>query len=132
DFEELLEFLQKSRFEHAGFFKFSPEEGARASKNSNQVPQKIKERRRRALHSFQRKISENINKNRINQSLKILIDGPSPEFELLSCGRASFQAPEVDGLIYFEGIQPESGKFVKATIQSAKGFDLLAHLDKEE
>jgi ribosomal protein S12 methylthiotransferase RimO len=129
DFKELLNFVEESRFEHAGFFKFSPEEGARAAGFPGQVPQFLKERRRRRLQSVQSKITEALNKRRIGQSITILVDGTVPGAVPLSYGRGTFQAPEVDGQVFFEGEQPIPGTLVKATIKKARGVDLVAVLD---
>jgi hypothetical protein len=46
-------------------------------------------------------------------------------------GRADFQAPEVDGLIYFDGSQPHPGQMVKARLLKAGPYDLLAGLELE-
>jgi ribosomal protein S12 methylthiotransferase len=129
DFELMLKFLEKAKFDYAGFFKFSAEEGSRAANFPNQVPKPIKTRRWRALSSLQKKISHKLNRKRVGQSLKILVDGFAHESNVFTVGRGTFQAPEVDGLVYFEGKQPKHGKIVRATIIAAKGYDLLSVLD---
>jgi tRNA-2-methylthio-N6-dimethylallyladenosine synthase/ribosomal protein S12 methylthiotransferase len=126
DFRAAEGFLESSLFQHAGFFSFSPEEGTRAASLPGQLPEAVREARRRRLAGVQRKITQSLNRRRVGQVLDFLPEGPSPESPLLVCGRASFQAPEVDGLVYFEGWQPKPGAMIKARVAKARGHDLLA------
>jgi ribosomal protein S12 methylthiotransferase len=130
DFEKLAEFLESAEFEHAGFFKFSPEEGSRAASLPGQVPEHVKEWRRERLASIQEKVTERLNRKRIGQVLEILADGPAPESSLLTVGRAFFQAPDVDGLVYFNGAQPTPGAMVKGRITDASKYDLVAEVEE--
>src|SRR5574341_2107382 len=49
DFAELLAFVQESRFERVGVFRYSREEGTAAASLPDQVPEMVKQRRRAAL-----------------------------------------------------------------------------------
>jgi ribosomal protein S12 methylthiotransferase len=129
DYEILVRFLESAAFDQVGVFKFSPEEGTKASNFPNQVPQWIKERRRRDIMSRQRKISLALNKARVGQTKLILVEGTTEETDLVMSGRADFQAPEVDGLIYFTGPQPKPGQMVMGKILDATHYDLSAALD---
>lgn len=128
DFSELLNFVRESSFDHLGVFKFSPEPGTLASKLKEQVSQNLKEKRRRKVMAEQRKISRQINRDRIGQTIKVLVEGPSAESELVMTGRGYFQAPEVDGLIYFEGEQPNPGQMVDVQLIKAFDYDLLGRV----
>jgi len=128
DFDLLLNFVEEARFDHLGVFKFSPEEGSRAASFSDQIPKKIREKRRRIILAKQRKISLALNKKRIGAETEILVEGPSEDSSLCFVGRAPFQAPEVDGLVYFDGCQPSSGQLVRARFFKAGPYDLLAKL----
>ena len=127
-FQELLDFVEEAAFEHLGVFKFSPELEAPASRFPDQVPQHLKEKRRRKIMSLQRKISLAHNRSRIGQTVPVLVEGPSPESELVMAGRGTFQAPEVDGLIFFDGEQPQVGQIVETLITGASHYDLLGRL----
>ncbi|MDR1677971.1 MAG: 30S ribosomal protein S12 methylthiotransferase RimO [Deltaproteobacteria bacterium] len=131
DFDLLVRFLESAAFDQAGVFKFSPEEGARASSLPNQLPKVVKEKRRRNLMSRQRKISLARNRARIGQKKLVLVEGPSADSDLVMTGRADFQAPEVDGLIFFDGFQPIPGQMVKVRLIKAGPYDLVAGLDLE-
>ena len=128
DFNELLGFVRDAAFDHLGVFKFSPEPGVPAGKLKEQIPQNLKEKRRRKVMAEQRKISKKLNQARVGQIGPVLVEGPSNESELVMTGRGHFQAPEVDGLIYFEGEQPEPGQIVEARLIKAFDYDLLAQV----
>ncbi|MDR2339463.1 MAG: radical SAM protein [Deltaproteobacteria bacterium] len=149
DFQELADFLGEARFQHAGFFKFSPEEGARAALFPDQVPQFLKERRRRRLLSIQRGITQSINMGRVGQLVELLSEGTLEEEEGEGQGqgkaqgkprqrarrkaraiiaRAPFQAPEVDGQVVLPDGAPGPGNMFKARITLALGHDLLARV----
>lgn len=128
DFAELLDFIREAAFDHLGVFKFSPEPGVPAGKMKDQIPQSVKEKRRRKVMAEQRVISLKRNKQRVGQTVKVLIEGPSDESEMVMTGRAYFQAPEVDGLIYFDGEQPRPGKIVDTEIIKAFNYDLLGRI----
>jgi ribosomal protein S12 methylthiotransferase len=130
DYDLLVRFLESAAFEQAGVFKFSPEEGAKASAYPDQVPGSVKERRRRNLMSRQRKISLALNQARVGQRKLILVEGPSSDTDYVMTGRAYFQAPEVDGLVYFDGKQPKPGQMVMATFQKAGPYDLAANMEQ--
>jgi MiaB/RimO family radical SAM methylthiotransferase len=131
DYELLAGLVDQGAFDHVGVFKFSAEEGVPAASMPGQVPAGVKERRRRNLMSRQRKISLAHNRRRIGSEIEVLVEGPSPDSDLVMVGRGPFQAPEVDGLIYFDGPQPEPGSLVKAVVSKAGHYDLVARLTDE-
>lgn len=129
DFEELLAFVQEAVFDHLGVFKFSPEPEAPASRLPDQVPQGIKEKRRRKIMSAQRQISLAANRARVGRVFPVLAEGPGPDSDLVMSGRTPFQAPEVDGLIYFDGEQPRAGQIVETLILKAGPYDLVGRIN---
>jgi ribosomal protein S12 methylthiotransferase len=59
----------------------------------------------------------------------VLIDGPSPEHELVLQGRLEGQAPDIDSVVYLTDGDPEAhsaGDLIRARIVGAKGYDLVA------
>jgi tRNA-2-methylthio-N6-dimethylallyladenosine synthase/ribosomal protein S12 methylthiotransferase len=58
--------------------------------------------------------------------VEVLVEGPADGTGPVMTGRAWFQAPEVDGLIYFDGDQPETGRLVQARLVQASAYDLAA------
>src|SRR5204863_7907668 len=65
EFETLLEFIERVRFERLGIFKYSQEEGSRAAKIPNQISPKVKNARYRKAMSIQQKIAQEIARDRI-------------------------------------------------------------------
>ena len=122
----------EAAFDDLGVFKFSPEDGVRASRMPDQIQPVIKERRRRNLMARQRKVSLALNRARVGQEVEVLVEGPSADSDLVMTGRGTFQAPEVDGLIYFDGPQPPAGAIVKARLAKAGPYDMVAALVADE
>ena len=127
-FAELMDFVNQAAFDHLGVFKFSPEPEAPASRFPDQVAQGIKEKRRRRVMAAQRKISLAGNKARLGQIVPVLVEGPDEENELVMTGRGPFQAPEVDGRIYFDGDQPRPGQIVDTLLIKAAPYDLVGQI----
>lgn len=117
DFEELKEFVEQQRFENAGVFAFSREEGTVAGAMPNQIPDEIKQERYHELMALQAQISEEIHKDTEGQTLEVLIEGIEEDGSGLHYGRSYREAPDIDGLVFIENpgdIKP--GCFVKVNI----------------
>src|SRR5438876_715168 len=65
EFESLLEFIARVRFERLGIFKYSREEGSRAAKMPGQIPAKLKNTRYREAMSIQQKIAHELAEEKI-------------------------------------------------------------------
>lgn len=117
DFEELKEFVKQQRFENAGVFAYSQEEGTVAGAMPNQIPDEIKQERYHELMALQAQISEEIHKDTEGQTLEVLVEGIEEDGSGLHYGRSYREAPDIDGLVFIENpgdIKP--GCFVKVNI----------------
>lgn len=117
DFEELKEFVEQQRFENAGVFAYSQEEGTVAGAMPNQIPDEIKQERYHELMALQAQISEEIHKDTEGQTLEVLVEGVEEDGSGLHYGRSYREAPDIDGLVFIENpgdIEP--GCFVKVNI----------------
>lgn len=117
DFEELKEFVEQQRFENAGVFAYSQEEGTVAGAMPNQIPDEIKQERYHELMALQAQISEEIHKDTEGQTLVVLVEGIEEDGSGLHYGRSYREAPDIDGLVFIENpgdIKP--GCFVKVNI----------------
>lgn len=117
DFEELKEFVDQQRFENAGVFAYSQEEGTVAGAMPNQIPDEIKQERYHELMALQAQISEEIHKDTEGQTLEVLVEGIEEDGSGLHYGRSYREAPDIDGLVFIENpgdIKP--GCFVKVNI----------------
>ena len=128
EFAELCRFVEQARFDHVGVFTYSHEEGTPAGKLVDDVPPRVKEQRRRRLMRLQKKLVTAANRARIGQRVRVLVDGPSAEHELVLKGRLAGQAPEIDPVVYLSDVDASSyppGRFLDAEVVAASGYDLV-------
>jgi len=126
EFKELLNFIQEVKFERLGCFIYSREEGTPAYDLKPQIPQKEKQARFDIIMKTQQKIALEVNSRFTGKEYKVLVDEETDDFYI---GRAYFDAPEVDGVIYMEkNKMVEVGKFVNARITSSIEYDLFAEI----
>jgi ribosomal protein S12 methylthiotransferase len=132
DFEQLLSFVRDTGFDHVGVFTYSHEEGTRAHEFEDDVPAKLKKARRDAVMKLQKQIVASRLKARKGDRVRVMVDGVSPESELVVTGRLEGQAPDIDAIVYFDQCDPATlirGTIVDATITSARGYDLVVTPD---
>ena len=123
DFAELMDFVEKTRFDRMGAFTFSPEEGTMAALMDNQIDESVKQARYDALMTLQHGISLAQNRARVGTTCRVLVEKKRGSRYV---GRSEFEAPETDGSIYFGSEEPcEIGTFVDVKITGAKAYDLM-------
>lgn len=128
DVEQLLDFVRDTQFDHVGVFTYSHEEGTRAHDLVDDVPARVKQARRNKVMKLQRQIVAARMKARKGDRVRVMVDGPSPESELVMLGRLEGQAPDIDAMVYFDNCDPATlvpGTLVDATISGARGYDLV-------
>jgi ribosomal protein S12 methylthiotransferase len=124
EFQELVDFVKEFQFNRVGVFPYSKEEGTPAARFPEQVDDKTKETRRDALMSVQQRISKRLNRQRVGQVCKVLIEGTSSEGVYF--GRSYGEAPEIDGQVFVISNRPlKAGDFVDVKITKAYEYDLL-------
>jgi ribosomal protein S12 methylthiotransferase len=129
EFAELQSFVEATRFDHVGVFTYSDEVGTSAHDLADDVPAKTKRQRQSRIMSVQKKVVARAQKNRVGERVRLLVDGPSSEHELVIRGRLEGQAPDIDPLVYLTDCDPAeltAGRFVDAEIVGARGYDLIA------
>ena len=128
DFAELEGFVDEIGFDHLGVFTYSHEEGTSAFDLDDDVPEATKLERQERLMARQRDIVSSRQQSRLGETVRILVDGPSPEHELVLQGRLAGQAPEIDPVVYLTDCDPSTlpqGSFVDAEIVGAEEYDLV-------
>jgi ribosomal protein S12 methylthiotransferase len=131
DFEELSAFVRDTGFDHVGVFTYSHEEGTRAHAAADDVPRAVKDTRRDALMELQQRLVARRQEARIGDEVRVMVDGPSPESELVVMGRLEGQAPDIDATVYLSDCDPSTlapGQLVTARVTGAHGYDLVASL----
>ena len=118
EFETLLDFIGRSRFERLGIFKYSQEEGSRAARMSGQLPAKIKNARYRTAMAMQQSIAHDLASQKIGSELKLLVDQPH-------IARSEGDAPDVDARVVLSEPAPV-GEFIRRAVKGSRGYDLLA------
>jgi len=132
EFEQLCEFVRQAEFDWMGTFGYSDQEGAQAYAESDKLPAREIERRRKHLMQIQRRISKKKKKALVGRELDLLLEGVSEESDLLLEGRTPRHAPEIDGKVFVndvpEGLQPLPGEFYRCQIVEAHDYDLVAKI----
>jgi len=129
DVDELCAFVEDHVFDHVGVFTYSHEEGTSAFRLDDDVPSKLKASRRSRLMGLQKRLVAKRQLARVGERARIMVDGPSPDHDLVVKGRLASQAPEIDASVFLTDCDPSSfgpGDFADVQIVGARGYDLLA------
>ena len=127
DFQEMYEFVERSRFDRLGIFTYSHEENTHAYLLKDDVTAKMKKKRADEIMELQSGISYELNQLRVGQTMKVLFDRAEGDFFI---GRTEFDSPEVDNevLIKKEDGFVRMGDFSNVLITSADHYDLYGKL----
>ena len=123
-FEELLDFVEETRFERLGAFVYSPEEGTRAARLDGAVPEETARERYDAVMRLQAEITEDFQRSLIGREFEMIVDEVDPDTEDVF-GRTYMDAPEVDGLVSVAGVIPPDAAFHQVRIIDAGTYDLV-------
>jgi ribosomal protein S12 methylthiotransferase len=129
DFAELESFVEAVGFDHVGVFTYSHEEGTSAHALADDVPARVKRQRQGALMRRQKRIAARAQKQRVGREVRLVVDGPASEHELVLRARLEGQAPEIDPCVYLTDCDPSeltAGQFIQARVVGSRGYDLLA------
>jgi ribosomal protein S12 methylthiotransferase len=131
DFDALRDFVKAAQFDRMGVFSYSDEDTSASFALEGKVDSRAIQNRKRSLMALQRRISRARNRRMIGEEAPVLVEGPSPETDLLWQGRFSTQAPEIDGVALindFEGAEPRAGQMRRLRITEAHDYDLIGTL----
>ncbi|MBO5512719.1 MAG: 30S ribosomal protein S12 methylthiotransferase RimO [Clostridia bacterium] len=134
DFNELADFITEQRFEHAGVFTYSREEGTPAYDFADQIDEQVKQDRMDILMRTQMNINTTRNEGRIGSVITVLCEAYDPVNECYY-GRSSEDAPDIDGKVFFryngeERIAP--GSMVKVKVREVVDYDVYGFAMKPE
>lgn len=126
-FQELKDFIQEQRFDHAGFFTYSKEEDTPAANMDGQVDDDVMQDRYHEIKAVQSLISQEKNESLVNQVLEVIVEGHTEDGT--SYGRSYRQADDVDDLVYIEDdTTSKVGDIVKVRILQGFTEDLVGEL----
>ena len=127
DFKTLLQFVEETQFDHLGVFLYSDSEDLASHTLPGHVPAGVAQERYDQLMSCQLDISAQNYRKYIGQTLEVLVE-EAVENKLYA-GRATFQAPEVDGMTYIKAgaaqVDPRIGSFSRIRVTDAMEYDLI-------
>ncbi len=123
-FEELCDFLREQKFERAGVFPYSPEEGTPAAEMEERVDEEEANRRVELLVDLQSRVMDAFNESWLGDTVEVLCEGFDGQAQMY-VGRSYADSPDVDGHVYFtaeEDIAP--GTFVPVRITGSMDGDM--------
>ena len=127
DFEKLCDFVHETRFDRAGVFTYSREEGTPAYNMKDQIDEQVKLDRLDIIMRDQLDINAALNEKKIGKTLTVMYEGYD-EVSRTHFGRTAADAPEIDGKIYFKlrkKVPLEAGELVKVTVTDVLDYDLM-------
>lgn len=132
DFDELYEFVNKTKFDRLGTFMYSKEENTPASRLPNQIHHSTKRARYNKIMKEQKEIANEILKNKIGKRYTVLIEDISFDNKYF-IGRTMFDIPEEDGLVYIKNngnLNKEEilNKFIECDIIDINEYDLIGKI----
>ena len=129
DFEELYEFVQKTKFDKLGTFMYSKEDGTPAAKLLGQISKKIKKDRYNKIMEVQQKISNEVLKSKIGQKYEVLIENMSFDEKYL-IGRTKQDVPDIDGIIYIKNNENKNliNQIVNCIVTDVNDYDLIGEI----
>lgn len=125
DFEELCDFVKKTKFDRLGAFTYSPEEDTAAAELDNQIDEQVKQDRYDTIMQIQLDISAARNRKLIGRKMRVLCENFDIPAECY-VGRSEADAPDVDGKVFFVSDKKlREGQFVTVRINEAEDYDLI-------
>lgn len=124
DHEEMLRWVEDTRFDRLGVFTYSHEENTHAYSLNDNVPDEVKQARAEAVMEIQQGISAQLNQDKVGNTYNVLIDRKEGDFFI---GRTEFDSPEVDNEVLVKADSStylRIGDFAQVKIEKAEEFDL--------
>lgn len=129
DFEELIDFVEETRFERLGVFAYSREEGTVAGDMEEQIDEDVKAVRLDAVMRRQLDISREVNEEKVGNIMTVMVDGEDQEGAYT--GRTMYDAPEIDNTVIFDSDRKlVPGDMVRVRIDDAFDYDLTGRMEE--
>lgn len=128
EFENLREFLDKSRLDRVGVFTYSREEDTPAYNLPDQIDDDVKEKRLSILMEQQQRISAQLNREKIGRTIQAIAEGYDEE-NFCYVGRSFADTPDVDGITYiYSADELHAGDIVNIKILDAHEYDITGEV----
>lgn len=131
DFQEMYDWVERTRFDRLGIFSYSHEENTHAFNFDDDVPDDVKQQRADQIMELQSGISYDLNQEKIGKTFKVLFDRVEGRYFI---GRTEFDSPDVDNevLVKTDDTYIRIGDFADVLITSADHYDLYGELVQEK
>jgi ribosomal protein S12 methylthiotransferase len=116
-FRYLLDFIERTKFERLGVFQYSQEEGSRAAKMPDQVPDGVKKQRGREAMLLQQRLAAERSQKMVGTTVRVLTEGEKK-------ARTEADAPDIDNRVILSKSR-EGGQFIDVKIGSHNVYDLM-------
>jgi len=125
EYQEMVDFVERMKFERLGIFTYSHEESTHAYTMEDNIPQEVKQERANHLMEIQEQISYDLNQEKIGKTFNVLIDKKEGGNFV---GRTEYDSVEVDNEVLIDASKHycRVGDFVQAKVYEATEFDLYA------
>ena len=129
EFEAMLDFIEQAKLINCGFFAYSKEPDTAAYRMKGHIHHATKQRRVNRLYEKQAKISADILSEFVGKEIDVLCDGIDYDKNCF-VGRAYFNAPDIDGKVFFNAYEAMQGEIYKVKIISADSYDLYGKTEE--
>jgi ribosomal protein S12 methylthiotransferase len=124
-FQNMLEFLEETRFDRLGVFTYSPEEGTPSVAFADQIAPDVAAERSAIVQEHQDRRAWERGAALTGTVTDVLVDGPSEDPAFAWEGRTAGQAPEIDGVVYLRDRSMTPGRFARIRIVEVEGYELV-------
>ena len=131
EFEGMQAFIREAKLFNCGFFAYSREPDTGAYRMKPQIHHNTKKRRVRALYKTQGEVAYNMLSTFVGKQIQVLCDGIDYERGCF-VGRAYFNAPDIDGKVYFHAAEAMQGKYYQVLIENNDAYDLFGRTEDYE
>ncbi|MGN0807562.1 MAG: 30S ribosomal protein S12 methylthiotransferase RimO [Candidatus Coproplasma sp.] len=128
EFESMCDFLRQAQLVNCGFFAYSREPDTPAYKLKGQIPATVKKKRVKKLYEVQSEISHKFLSSFVGKTIKVVCDGIDYDRDCF-VGRAYFNAPEIDGKVYFNAHNAVQGEELEVLICDCDCYDLFGRTE---
>ncbi len=128
EFERMKDFLKEAKLTNCGFFAYSKEPDTGASRMKPQIHHATKKRRVKELYLVQGEISKAFLSSFIGKEIEVLCDGIDYDKKCF-VGRAYFNAPDIDGKVYFHAAEAAQGATYQVKINACDEYDLYGNTE---
>ena len=125
EFEELMDFVRRQRFERMGAFAYCEEEDTYGAQHfADDIPAEVKQERLDRLMALQEEISLEIQQEKVGKTVEVVIDAEEDDYYI---GRTQWDSPEVDPQVLVEKTRELiPGRYYNVEITEALPFELIA------